>query len=226
MRSEKSGSNVRRFAALTAVVAAALLTLVSAAPALAGTPPNRLDDNRGDFLVQTAVNSFVELPPLLPFFFPTPFLLPPPFGPLTPRVLENPSIHNVFWDSDWNDHHSGAFTTDSIDAMTQKLVDSNFFDFAGQYDVGHASFDGSDTSGGIFNPCSSAPGSTTNFLDILASSSARRRWRRRECRRRPRGRSAATTSTSSTSRRGRRSTTSGSTTAATASARTTSWARR
>ena len=66
---------------------------------------------------------------------------------MTPRVLEHPSIHNVFWDSDWNDHHSGAFSTDSIDAMTQKLVDSNYFDFAGQYDVGHASFDGSDTVG-------------------------------------------------------------------------------
>ena len=52
--------------------------------------------------------------------------------------------------------------------MTQKLVDSNYFDFAGQYDVGHASFDGSDTSGGILNPCSSDPGSTTNFVSILA----------------------------------------------------------
>ena len=52
--------------------------------------------------------------------------------------------------------------------MTQKLVDSNYFDFAGQYDVGHASFDGSDTAGGILNPCSSNPGSTTNFLDILS----------------------------------------------------------
>ena len=36
--------------------------------------------------------------------------------------------------------------------MTQKLVGSNFFDFAGQYDVGSASFDGSNTSGGLLNP--------------------------------------------------------------------------
>ena len=160
-------SSARFIAATTVLVAFALLTMVASAPATGGTPPNRLDDNRGDFLIQTAINSFVELPPLLPFFFPTPFLLPPPIGPLTPRVLENPSIHNVYWDSDWDDHHSGDFSTSSIDAMTQKLVDSNFFDFAGQYDVGHASFDGSDTAGGFLNPCSSAPGSTTNFLDIL-----------------------------------------------------------
>jgi uncharacterized repeat protein (TIGR01451 family) len=167
MRSEKSGSNVRRLAALTAVVAVALLTLVSAAPAPGGTKPNRLDDNRGNLAAQVAVNSFVSLPPIDLLFLPIPILLPPPIGPLTPRVLENPSIHNVFWDSDWNDHHSGDFSTDSIDAMTQKLVDSNYFDFAGQYDVGHASFDGSDTAGGILNPCSSDPGSTTNFVDIL-----------------------------------------------------------
>jgi uncharacterized repeat protein (TIGR01451 family) len=87
---------------------------------------------------------------------------------LTPRVLEHPTIHNVYWDSNWNDHHSGTFSTDSIDAMTQKLVDSNYFDFAGQYGVGHASFDGSDTSGGLLNPCSSDLGSTTNFVDILS----------------------------------------------------------
>ena len=53
-------------------------------------------------------------------------------------MLENPSIYNVYWDDDWDDHHSGAFTTSSIDAMTQKLVSSDFFDFAGQYDVGSA----------------------------------------------------------------------------------------
>ena len=33
--------------------------------------------------------------------------------------------------------------------MTQGLVDSEYFDFAGQYDVGAASFDGSNTSGGL-----------------------------------------------------------------------------
>ena len=161
------GSPARFLVATAALAIAALLMLVSAGPASAGAPPNRLDDNRGNLAVQTAVNTLLSLPPLDLLFVPIPILLPPPLGPVTPRVLEHPTIHNVFWDSDWNDHHSGAFSTDSIDAMTQKLVDSNFFDFAGQYDVGHASFDGSDTAGGILNPCSSNPGSTTNFIDIL-----------------------------------------------------------
>jgi hypothetical protein len=105
-----------------------------------------------------------------PFFIPFPFLLPPPIGPLTPRVLENPSIFNVYWDDDWDDHHSGAFTTESIDNMTKKLADSNYFDFAGQYDVGSASFDDSNTSGGILNPCPDTSGAVTNAVLLRADS--------------------------------------------------------
>ena len=168
MTPKRSPRSLARRAALAAtVVAVALLALVSAAPTSAGTPPNRLDDNTGNLAIQAAINAFVSLPPIDLFFIPTPLLLPPPVGPLTPRVLGHPTIHNVFWDDNWNDHHSGAFSTDSIDAMTQKLVDSNYFDFAGQYGVGHASFDGSDTAGGLLNPCSSNPGSTTDFVSIL-----------------------------------------------------------
>ena len=164
---QPSGFSARRVAATTALVALALLTLVSAAPAPAGTAPNRLDDNRGAVSVQIAVNLFVTSPPLGVFFVPFPFLLPPPIGPLSSRVLENPRIFNVYWDDDWDDHHAGAFTTESIDNMTKKLVESNYFDFAGQYDVGPASFDDSNTSGGFFNPCDDTPGAVTNFLDIL-----------------------------------------------------------
>src|SRR5262245_46699749 len=120
-------SSVRPFASTARLVAAAaalvmaLLVLVSAGPARAGTPPNRLDDNRGNLAIQAPVNTFVTLPPLTPFFIPFPLLLPPPIGPLSPRVLENPSIFNVYWDSDWDDHHSGAFTTESIDNMTKAI---------------------------------------------------------------------------------------------------------
>jgi uncharacterized repeat protein (TIGR01451 family) len=162
------GSPARRIAVTTALMALALLTLVSAAPAPAGTPPNRLDDNRGNLAAQFAVNTLVTVTPVLNLLFlPIPPLLPPPIGPLSPRVLDNPKIFNVFWDPDWNDHHSGDFTTDSIDNMTKKLVQSNYFSFAGQYDVGGASFDGSNTSGGFFNPCPSDPGSTVDFVSIL-----------------------------------------------------------
>ena len=167
MSSVRPFASAARLVAATVVLVMALLALVSAGPAPAGTPPNRLDDNRGDLAIRTAVNTFVSLPPLLPFFVPFPFLLPPPVGPLTPRVLENPSIFNVYWDDDWDDHHSGAFTTESIDNMTKAIVDSEFFSFAGQYDVGEAEFDDSNTSGGLLNPCPDTPGSVTNFLEIL-----------------------------------------------------------
>jgi uncharacterized repeat protein (TIGR01451 family) len=163
-----SGSPARLLATVAALAAMVLLVLVSAAPAPAGTPPNRLDDNRGNLAAQAAVNTLVTITPGLDLLFlPIPPLLPPPIGPLSPRVLDNPSIHNVFWDDNWNDHNSGAFTTDAIDDMTKKLTESNYFSFAGQYGVGSATFDGSDTSGGILNPCPGTPGSTTDFVSIL-----------------------------------------------------------
>ena len=60
MSSERrSGSLARRLAAIAALASAALVVLVSAAPAPAGTPPNRLDDNRGNPAAQLAVNTLV-----------------------------------------------------------------------------------------------------------------------------------------------------------------------
>jgi uncharacterized repeat protein (TIGR01451 family) len=167
MSSQRPFGSARRVVATTALLIFALVTLVSASPAPAGAPPNRLDDNTGDLIRQAAVNTLVTIPPFTLFFLPVPPLLPPPIGPLSGRVLDNPSIFNVFWDDNWNDHHSGAFSTDSIDNMTKALVSSKYFDGASQYGVGAASFDDSNTSGGLLNPCPSTPGSTTDFVSIL-----------------------------------------------------------
>jgi len=164
-----SGSTARLVVATIVIVVLAVVGLASATPpAAGGAPPNRLDDNTGNLAALAAVNTLVTIPPFTLFFLPVPPLLPPPIGPLSGRVLDNPSIFNVFWDDNWNDHHSGAFSTDSIDNMTKALVGSNYFDFAGQYGVGSASFDDSNTSGGLLNPCPSTPGSTTDFVSILA----------------------------------------------------------
>src|SRR5580765_4606457 len=114
MSERSSRSLVRRTALTATLVALALLALVSAAPAPAGTPPNRLDDNRGNFAAQAAVNAFVSLPPIDLFFGPLPFLFRPPFGPWPPGVRENAGVNNVYWEPDWNDHPSSAFSTDSI----------------------------------------------------------------------------------------------------------------
>src|SRR5438874_13387918 len=99
MRSQRPfGSRARFVIATTALVVFGLVALVSSTPATAGAPPNRLDDNTGNFLAQAAVNTLVTIPPFTLFFLPVPPLLPPPFGPLSGRVLDNPSIFNVFWD--------------------------------------------------------------------------------------------------------------------------------
>ncbi len=57
------------------------------------------------------------------------------------RVLANPEIHNLYWDSNWDANNPG-FTRAQIDDFTQKLVDSDYFSRAGQYGVGSASFKG------------------------------------------------------------------------------------
>ena len=104
--------------------------------------------------------------------------------------------------------------------MTQKLVDSNYFDFAGQYDVGRRRSTAPTRRAGCSIPALS-PGADDELprdpdlhrvRDVV--------WRRQECRRPGRRH----VSTSSTCREGRRSTTSGSTRAATASVPITSWA--
>jgi len=57
------------------------------------------------------------------------------------RVLANAEIRNLYWDSNW-DANNPEFTRDMIDDFTQKLVDSNYLSWAGQYGVGSASFKG------------------------------------------------------------------------------------
>jgi hypothetical protein len=70
-------------------------------------------------------------------------------------VLGNPEIHNIYLDGSWDDDNP-AFSMASINDFTQRLVDSNYFNAAGQYGVGPASFSGSDQEGGGF-PCGPLP---------------------------------------------------------------------
>ena len=63
MSSQRLFGPARLVVATTAAVIFALITLVSAGPAPAGAPPNRLDDNTGDLVKQAAVNTLVTIPP-------------------------------------------------------------------------------------------------------------------------------------------------------------------
>ena len=125
--------------------------LPGASPASAGTPPNTLDDNRGSLAGFALVNSLFPLFDSLPLFLslPEPFGISLPPGPILtvddqgPRVLANPQIVNLYYDGNWNGDNPLAPTTNQIDQWTRDLVGSPYFNTAGQYGVGSASFKGS-----------------------------------------------------------------------------------
>src|SRR5262249_34188759 len=73
---------------------------------------------------------------------------------LGPVVLENPVIHNIYVDGSWNDDNPGLSMA-SIDDVTQRIVDSDYFNAASQYGVSDPSFSGSDEKG--FDICGPLP---------------------------------------------------------------------
>jgi hypothetical protein len=76
-------------------------------------------------------------------------------------------VFNLYWDSDWNDPgHNDGFSTGSIDAATQALADSNYFNKLEQYGVPDITWGGSATA--VSFPCTSDPGTTVSSLGIVA----------------------------------------------------------
>lgn len=147
-----------------ALAAVLVVPLLWAAPARAGSPPNLLDDNRGNVALAATESGLFSLGLTLLGFPIDPFILVPVPVPLAGRVL-SPSIHNLFWDSDWNAHNPGAPTSGQLDAFTSVLVSSHYLDQAGEYGVGGASFSGSHGSS-IFCPPPN-PGGKAEFIEIL-----------------------------------------------------------
>lgn len=87
-----------------------------------------------------------------------PDLLDPPSGTtsLGPVLVENPAIHNIYVDDDWDVDNPTSISKENIDGFTQGLVNSDYFNAASQYGVSSPSFTGSDEEGGSF-PCGSLP---------------------------------------------------------------------
>ncbi|HEY7289868.1 MAG TPA: hypothetical protein VH583_08530 [Vicinamibacterales bacterium] len=123
------------------LLVAALFAGVIAA-ARANTPPNLLDDNRGDLTLEAletaAFNAATSLAafPLDPLTFTYPTTI-------SGRVLGHPKIHNLYLDDDWDNNNPDAPTMAQIDAFTQALVSSHYLDEASQYGVQNAEFTGS-----------------------------------------------------------------------------------
>ena len=109
----------------------------------AGGLPNLLDDNRGrlDIAAIESVAFNLALSTAQFFINPLTFTYPPVV--VSGRVLEHPEIHNLYLDDNWDANNPDAPTRAELDAFTQALVDSGYFDAASQYGVGRASFNGS-----------------------------------------------------------------------------------
>lgn len=140
--------------------------ILSAAPSVrAGSPPNLLDDNRGNLALEATESSLMTTAVILLGLPVNPFILTPVPVTLSGRTLANPSIHNLYWDDDWDGHNPGAPKSAQLDAFTSDLAASHYFDPAGQYGVGSASFTGSHGSS-VFCPIRS-PGAHAEFIEIL-----------------------------------------------------------
>ncbi|HET9015882.1 MAG TPA: hypothetical protein VFN57_09810 [Thermomicrobiaceae bacterium] len=141
---------------LVAAVLAAMLQAM-AAPALAGSPPNRLDDNRG---LDSPVSLAGDVCSLLLGWFSLASTIVCPG--MDGRVLEHARVHNVFAGANWDGGIDPQFSRGAIDQLTRDLLASDYFDPAVQYGVGRGSFLGSTQNDG----CSGAPSGTTNQLSI------------------------------------------------------------
>jgi hypothetical protein len=101
-----------------------------------------------------------------------PNYLDPPQGgtSLGPVTLENPTIHNIFLDSNW-DADNPSLSMDSINAKTQGIVDSDYFNAASQYGISDPSFSGSDEKSDV--PCGVGP---VPILDNFTSATLLATW--------------------------------------------------
>jgi hypothetical protein len=86
--------------------------------------------------------------------------VPPAFPPGGLRVF------NIYWDNNWDAHHSPAFSINSIDAATQALLSTPYFQGLRQYGVQSLVWAGSTNTNRFALPCSGAPGPTTDFLSV------------------------------------------------------------
>jgi hypothetical protein len=141
-----------RYLGILALVLIALcLVLWQGTGGRAGSLPNLLDDNRGSQVLAddysaavTTASSLVLAPNPLTFVY-------EPIS-ISGRVLAHPSIHNLYLDDDWDSHNPGAPTVEQLDAFTQDLVNSHYFDGAAQYGVGNATFTGSNQRSTLCDP--------------------------------------------------------------------------
>lgn len=143
---------------LLAVALLGALLNFTVAPALAGAPPNRLDDERGVGSTTSVAGDICHI--ILGDLAGT-LLCPDYHG----RVLTHPNVHNIFAISgDWDAQVPPVFSEDAINNMTQEMLASSYLDAASQYGVGSATFQGSSSNNG----CGGAPSGAIDGVTLEA----------------------------------------------------------
>ncbi len=148
---------MRRRSLLSLAIAIAMCGMFlfgSVGPATAGSPPNRLDDNRGNgFTIagEVLVNGLVRV------------LCPICAVDIGARVQGSPRVSDVYWDGNWNAHNPSSPTTAQIDSMVSTLAGSDFLSHATQYGVHPGSFEG----GHQDTTCGGRPSGAIGFGSLL-----------------------------------------------------------
>jgi len=146
------------------VLVVILAAFIAAGSAGAGSPPNRLDDNRlkGTPIELAGQVCNAILGPFQVFDWFDLDVCPSMHG----RVMSNPHIWNVFASGNWDGTHPPVASSAAINDLTRKLIDTgpgnNYLGPTGQYGVGASTFEGSSQNNG----CTGAPSGTTNQLSI------------------------------------------------------------
>lgn len=139
-------------------VMAIIAIILTATAAIAGTPPDRLDDNRSGSpyppLAAAILNTFLGLTWSAYYRPPPPALLA-----VDPRVISKPKFYAIYWDDDWNTHYPSAPTREVIDGLMKDVARSRYLTSAGQYGIGAVSFEGSNDR---FELCPTSPGISTD----------------------------------------------------------------
>jgi hypothetical protein len=147
-------TGVRRFLAALVVGFGLAMLLLLPQSATAGSPPNRLDDNRGNIatvagevLVQGLVSALCPICDV----------------DVGGRVQDHPHVFNVFWDDDWNAHNPSSPSVGAINNTVSTITGSDYLDHANQYGVHRGGFDGSHQA----TACGGRPSGGVSFTDLL-----------------------------------------------------------
>ena len=137
--SGRSSLTRRALASVTALVVVVGLSsaviVASSSAANAGTPPNRLDDNRSA-AIPIAATALIDL-------F-APFVCPPIACTgvnIGGRDEGSPKIESLYWDDNWDAHNPNSPSRATIDNYMSAIVGSDYMDPANQYGVSRGSFD-------------------------------------------------------------------------------------